>query len=119
VRGVSLQVRRCPQWRRRGAASWLGSVTVKPGSTFTARVPQKGHPLPISADDSIVTTVSRSGREEKFRAIAPGSTTIDVWSALCYREPVVKPTRGIAPTPLQHPPVARCWLLEVRVTGTR
>jgi hypothetical protein len=102
-----------------GSYGWLGSVTVELGSTFTARVPETGDPLPVSADDSVVETVSRSGREERFRAIAPGSTTIDVWSVLCYRAPVVKSTRGIAPTPLQHPPVARCSLLQVRVTDTR
>jgi hypothetical protein len=38
-------------------------VTVKAGSTFTARVPEKGYPMPVSADDSVVTTVSRSARE--------------------------------------------------------
>ena len=102
-----------------GSYGWLGSVTVKPGSTFTARVPEKGYPLPVPADASVVTAVPGSGREERFRAIAPGSTTIDVWSALCYRAPVEKSTRGIAPTPLPHPPVARCPLLQVRVTGTR
>ncbi|GLY85461.1 hypothetical protein Airi02_033900 [Actinoallomurus iriomotensis] len=59
---------------------WLGSVSVTAGSTFTAQVPERGYPLPISADDSVVTVVSRSGRKETFHAVAPGTTMIDVWA---------------------------------------
>jgi hypothetical protein len=97
----------------------LGWVTVQAGSTFTAQVPQKGYPLPDSSDGAVVRAVSRDGRHERFRAVAPGAATLTVLSGSCYRAPVVKPTRGVAPTPLLHPPPARCTLLRVHVTPAR
>jgi hypothetical protein len=97
----------------------LGWVTVKAGSAFTAQVPEKGYPLPDSSDSAVVRSVSRSDRHERFRAIAPGVTTLTVLSGACYRAPVVQATRGVAPTPLSHPPLARCTLLRVHVTAPR
>ncbi|WP_460345798.1 hypothetical protein [Actinoallomurus acanthiterrae] len=94
-------------------------MTVEVGSTFTAHVPEKGYPLPISADTAVVTVVARGGREERFRAVAAGSTTLDVLSGSCYRAPIVRPSRGIAPTPLRYPPAARCSILSVHVSAAR
>jgi hypothetical protein len=65
-----------------------GPATVKVGQAITAEIPKKmeissAWPLPVSADPETVRLESRTGdgRRERFRALAPGQTMLNVWAA--------------------------------------
>jgi hypothetical protein len=94
----------------------LGPVSVKPGDTFTARVPEKDYPLPVTGDSAVVRLLSKNSRSEKFRAVAPGTVTLSVLSGHCYRAPATKAGHGAtSPLPTIFPKVW-CTVLTVHVS---
>jgi hypothetical protein len=95
----------------------LGPVTVKVGTKFTAAVPKTGYPLPASANSSIVGLVSKRKRDERFRAVAPGTVALMVFSSHCYRGPASMKSHGRTVTLPTVFPRVWCTVLTVRVSA--
>jgi hypothetical protein len=104
-----------------GHYSLQGPATVKVEQTITAEIPENmdvssAWPLPVSADPETVRLESRTGdgRRERFRAVAPGQTMLNVWGFFCPYTPAPTPSAG-GPSGEPAVPRHRCDVLAVHV----